>query len=126
MELVAGPYAPVAHPAQAEVMPYRVQFATGTIRPKFLPEFAYLSTKLDFEHIVYTAIVRGTSMSDVIRQITDAWPDAVCRLAEQGVAAFQDEDKHVGCVMYGAYIERTSLSTWQKFSSMWSRNRGKR
>jgi hypothetical protein len=32
------------------------------------------------------------------------------------VSGFQDEDKHVGCVMYGSYIESTQLSAWKRLS----------
>jgi hypothetical protein len=113
----------VIAPMQQSVLPYRVQFATGTIRPKLLPEFPYMSTKLDFEHIVYTAIVRGTSLNDVVGQIAEAWPDAICRLAEQGVSGFQEDDKHVGCVMYGSYIECTQPSTWKRLSDWFLRRK---
>lgn len=81
---------------------YRVKFSVGRVKPRGLPEFAYVSSEIRFDSVVFTAILQATSLSSALQCITAHWPDAEPREAEEGVRSFRAEDSHLASVQFGA------------------------
>ncbi len=82
--------------------PFRVQFTTPVVKPVTVPTFAYVSSKVNFDSIMYTAILRGPNMQAIIREVRSYWPDAETQLVEQGVAGFTATDTTLMSVQFGA------------------------
>lgn len=82
--------------------PYRVRFLTDRVSPKFLPSFPYVSSMLLPTGIIYTAVIRGTSIEDVTATVRRFWGDAKLTEAEENVNAFRDADSHLASVRLGA------------------------
>jgi len=95
-------------------MPFRIQFFTPVVRPAALPDFAYVSTSLNFDSVMYTAIVRDRSPQAAILKIVSYWPDAIISSLEQGTAAFRANDYYLRAVEYGSYLARQKKPWWER------------
>lgn len=91
---------PQSHPQ--ELYSYRVKFSVERVKPKSLPEFAYVTSEVRFDSVVFTAILQGTSLDDALARIKAQWPDAQPREAQEGVRAFHQNDNHLASVQFGA------------------------
>lgn len=104
----------VSEEAMMEMKPYRIQFAVATVGPQGLPPFAYVTSAIGFDHVVYTAVVQGTSLTDACDRISMHWPIAEFREAEEGVNAFRSEDTHLTSRQFGAIrvTEKPRFTDW--------------
>jgi hypothetical protein len=94
------------------VAPFRIQFTTGTVKPTRLPEFAYVSTRLFFDSIMYTAFVWDADVRGALIRIKDAWPDASPQYVQKGVQHFDQHDTQIHSVMFGAYDKKYTPFHW--------------
>lgn len=92
----------VSEEAMMEMKPYRIQFAAHVVGPQGLPPFAYVTSAIGFDHVVYTAVVQATSLDDACNRVALYWPHAEFREAEEGVNAFRSEDTHLTSRQFGA------------------------
>lgn len=81
---------------------YRVKFSVGHVKPKALPEFAYVTSEVRFDSVVFTAILQAASLEEALNRIKAQWPDAQPREAQEGVRAFHQNDNHLASVQFGA------------------------
>lgn len=81
---------------------YRIQFAVNTVKPKTLPPFTYVTSKVFFDCLLYTAIVEAAGLDAAITLIRKHWPDAQPRLAEENRSSFDAEDSSLPSVRFGA------------------------
>lgn len=95
---------------------YRVMFSVGHVKPKSLPEFAYVSSEVRFDSVVFTAILQATSLEDAIGRIKAQWPDALPRVAQENVRAFQQSDSHLASVQFGATRVESAIPWYKKFT----------
>lgn len=89
-------------PQPQELYSYRVKFSVERVKPKSLPEFAYVTSEVRFDSVVFTAVLQGTSLDDALARIKAQWPDAQPREAQEGVWAFHPNDNHLASVQFGA------------------------
>lgn len=101
------------------LLKHRVRFSSGVVKPQSLPTFAYVSTELLFDAIIYTAIVQAKDTDKAKDQILKFWPDAVIRFIEVGQTSFLAEDQSIKSVYYGSYLARKKVSLFQKFRQLY-------
>lgn len=87
-------------------MNYRIQFATITIQPEKLPLFSYVASKLTFDTVIYTAIVRAESPEQATSKIRESWPNAQVRYVEEGVDRFRQTDLIADTSYFGTVTMR--------------------
>lgn len=110
----------IAMTDEAKGLPrHRVRFSTGTVKPTSLPSFAYVSTELLFDAIIYTAIAQAKDITKAENEIVKFWPDAVIRFIEVGQSSFKNEDQSIKSVYYGSYLARKQTSLFDKFRSLY-------
>lgn len=93
---------------------YRIQFAVDRIKPKDIPPFPYVTSKVFFDCLVYTAIVQGSSLADVVAQVRRYWPDAQPRLAEENRGSFDAEDSCLASMRFGSVTIPNKRSVFDK------------
>lgn len=91
--------------ASSEVDAYHVRFATRTIGPNELPEFAYTCAVVYYDHIVYVAVMRSPSLDGVVNQVRRAWPDALIHKIVKGRDRFIQEDELAAKGVLGVMAE---------------------
>jgi hypothetical protein len=101
-------------PPRAPLIPFRIQFATSTVKPLALPDFPYVSTRLTFDSVVYTAIVLGTDLDDATKRIRAFWPKAEPHEATMGTNAFEFADSHLPSVQFGALQASPKRGFWSR------------
>lgn len=97
------------------VTPYRVQFSTETIKPRGLPDFPYVATKLTFDSVIYTAVIRAASLQAALESLSRYWPDAQPREAQENVNSFAAGDTGVSSNILGAQRVEPRKSRWFSF-----------
>lgn len=108
---------PFIAPHEAEALPlysYRVKFAVGHVKPKSLPEFAYVTSEVRFDSVVFTAILQAASLDEALGRIKAQWPDAQPREAQEGVRAFHPNDNHLASVQFGATRVEPEIPWYKK------------
>lgn len=81
---------------------YRIVFSTPTVKPRSLPEFAYVSKELRFDSVVYSAIVHAPSLQMAIEAIQQQWPDAQPEYAVEGDTNLDADQTDVNSKSFGA------------------------
>ena len=90
---------------------YRIQFSTPVVGPKELPDFPYVTSKIEFAAVVYTAVVHAESLQQASTRVWAYWPKAVLLEAEEGVSAFRTEDTHLTSHQFGS-VRVVTKDTW--------------
>lgn len=97
------------------LIPFRIQFSTDTVKPKSLPTFPYVVTRVNFDAIIYTARIMATDLESAIAFLGVYWPDADAQEAEEGVNHFHDTDTKLFSRQFGAVQASPPKRWWHLF-----------
>lgn len=94
--------------------PFRIQFTSDVVKPKALPPFPYIATKVDFDGVVYTARVMASDLDAAVRTIRAYWPMAEPFEAQEGVNSLSDGDTIYTARQFGS-VEAQPKRKWYNF-----------
>lgn len=97
-------------PAINALIPFRVRFSTGSVKPKALPEFAYIVSHITFDAIYYEAVVNAHNLAGAIAEVKRYWTDAITEVAV-GYNKTLPDQRQIQVEQFGAYLQNNKEST---------------
>lgn len=92
---------------------YRIQFTSDVVKPRTLPPFAYVVTRVNFDSIVYTAVLQSSDLDMALLSIRSYWPNAQPHEAEEGINYFHDADTNLVSKQFGAITAKPPARWWE-------------
>ena len=74
------------------------------MKPKALPEFAYIVSHVTFDAIYYDAVVQAHNLAGAIAEVKRHWTDAVTEVAV-GYNKTLPEQRQIQVTQFGAYLD---------------------
>ena len=70
----------------SKMQTHKITFTSNSVQPAGTPVFYYVAHEIEFDRIVFVAIVEADSASEAEALVTEAWEDATVRRIECGAS----------------------------------------